>query len=486
MDQETISIEEIKQKSTTSVLFLSLRNFGIQGIAFTGFFLLTILLGPGDVGLFAVVAEIIGILGYFSDVGLSSALIQKNQNPTIKQLRTTFTIQQLLVLTLLLITIVSYPSIAAARNFGNREFWIFISLIFAFLVGSLKTIPSVLLERELNFKKLSSVDIVENTLFYVIAVICAFANFGTYSYAVATFIKSAVGLILIYRLKPWSIGFSFDFASVKDLFKYGIPYQLNTLIAMAKDRISTLFVAGIIGREGFGLISWAQKGPRMPLTLMDSIMKVTFPAFSRLQKDEEFLKKSIQKSIYIISLAVFPALVGIAFISFDLTAVIPKYTKWQPAIIPLYFYATSYLIAAVTTPITNAFNAVGKIIVTTKMMIVWTVLTWIFYPILSIAYGYTGTAIASLIVSSSSLIVWYLAHKYFDVNIIKTILHPVLSTVIMGFALFIVSLFISNHLYSLLSKVFIGFIVYFVYHYIFSKQEIAWLFNQIKCSLVKK
>ena len=42
----------------------------------------------------------------------------------------------------------------------------------------------------------------------------------------------------------------------------------------------------------------------------------------------------------------------------------------------------------------------------------------IFYPILSLKFGYTGTAIASLIVGLSSFIVWHLAYKYFQVNIL--------------------------------------------------------------------
>jgi O-antigen/teichoic acid export membrane protein len=84
---EQIDIQEKKSKTTKNVLFLSLRNFGIQSISTIGFFLLTILLGTGEVGLFAVVAESVGILGYFSDVGLAAALIQKKKKLLKKNYR---------------------------------------------------------------------------------------------------------------------------------------------------------------------------------------------------------------------------------------------------------------------------------------------------------------------------------------------------------------------------------------------------------------
>ena len=56
----------------------------------------------------------------------------------------------------------------------------------------------------------------------------------------------------------------------------------------------------------------------------------------------------------------------------------------------------NFAIASVTTPITNAFNAIGRIKLTTKLMLMWTALTWIFYPLLSLRYGYLGTAAAAL------------------------------------------------------------------------------------------
>ena len=373
----------------------------------------------------------------------------------------------------------------SVRN-GYQEMWIFISLGFAFLLGSLKTIPSALLERELNFKQLSTVDIVENILFYTIAVGCALLGLGALSYAIATFIRSIVGLILIYRFKPLKIKIYFSINSLKILFRYGIPFQLNSFIALAKDRLSNLLVAGIIGTQGFGLISFAQKAPRMPLTLMDSMMKVTFPTFSRLQENEEMHKRSISRSTYFIALFVFPAITGIALVASDFIHLIPKYSKWEPAIIPLYLYSLSFIIASVTTPLTNAFNAVGKILTSTKMMIIWTVLTWIFYPILSYKFGYIGTSIAALIVGSSSFIVWYLAYKYFKVNIIKVIIHPIISTSIMLFLLIGINTLHLSPIISIISKVFTSVIMYGLYHFFLSKSEMSWFINQIKCLYQKK
>lgn len=483
---EQPEIAQIKTKTTANVLFLTIRNFGIQGVSMIGFFLLTLILGAGDVGLFAIVAESVSILGYFSDVGLASALIQQKDEVTKNELRTTFFIQQCLVIIALLIVSFVYPQIAASKNYGDKELWILIALCYSFVAASLKTIPSVLLERGLNFKLISTIDITENILFYFTAVIFAYFGFGVYSYAIASFIRSTVGLIFIYYKSPWQVGFAFSQDSIKKLFKFGIPFQLNSFIAVAKDRLSSLLVAGIIGRESFGILSWAQKGPRIPLSFMDAVMKVTFPTFSRLQDDPDMLYRSLKKSIFFIAFSVTPLLVGIALIGQDVINVIPKYNKWLPAIIPLYIYSINAAIAAITTPLTNAFNAVGKITTTTKLMIMWTVLTWIFYPLLSYRYGYLGTAAATLIVGSSSVVVWILAQKIFKLNVFTTISLPVLGAFLMFIFSYPITYLYLPPLTSIVLKVLISTSVYSIFSFIFMKNDVMWFYKEIKCLFSKK
>ena len=477
---QTAQIKKLKAVTAKNVFFISLRNFGLQGISTLGFFFLTLLLGTAEVGLFAIVAESVGILGYFSDIGLASALIQQKNKISRRQLRSTFTVQQILVFISLLVFALFYQRFAQKRGYGNKEFWITVSLCYSFAAASLKTIPSVILERKLNFQLISLIDILENLSFYLIAVIFALLGFDAYSYAIAAFFRSTLGLILIYRFSPWPIGFAFSFSDIKRMFRFGIPFQLNSFIALAKDRLSTLFVAGIIGRSSYGILSWAQKGTRLPLSLMDAVMKVTFPTFARLQSHPNLLKNSIKRSTFFVALFVFPALAGIALIAPDFINLIPKYSKWAPAITPLYFYAAAAALAAVTTPLTNAFNAIGKITLTTKFMIMWTALTWIFYPYLSRQYGYMGTAWAVLIVGSSSVIVWFSAQKIFTVNIFKTISLPLISTLLMVFALLAFSLLPLSPIFLFSGKIIIGFSLYLLFHYLFSRDQLIWFTNQLK------
>src|SRR4030042_6529614 len=312
---EEMDIQSVKQRAIKGVVFLSGRMFLLQIISFLGFFLLTVFLNQAQIGLFFAISEIVAVLGYFSDIGVAAALIQKKESPTTKDIRSTFTIQQVLVLSLLVLLFALTPWL---RNFYHIEqagIFLLWSLATGFFLASLKTIPSVLLERKLRFDLLVIVAIAEALLFYGLGVFLAWQGWGVMSYALAVLARGLAGVILIYLLSPWQIGFAFEKQSLKHLLRFGVPYQANTFLAVVKDRLMNVFLWKIIAAEGVGLLGWAHKWAKMPLRfVMDAVIKVTFPAYSRMQEHQEELIRALEKTLFFITLLVFPLVVGLCLV----------------------------------------------------------------------------------------------------------------------------------------------------------------------------
>jgi len=127
--------------------------FVIQLVSFASNLLLTIFLSPSVFGVYFVVRAAIAFLSYFSDIGLAAALIQKKEEITEEELRTTFTIQQVLVGTVVILALILSPFIAKFYNLKSEEILLYQALAyFLFLLSSLKTIPSIILERNLHLK----------------------------------------------------------------------------------------------------------------------------------------------------------------------------------------------------------------------------------------------------------------------------------------------------------------------------------------------
>ncbi|MFH1289305.1 MAG: oligosaccharide flippase family protein [Patescibacteria group bacterium] len=462
----------IKKKAVKGVAALTGRMFVLQGVAFLGFFALTILLGKEEIGLFFAISELVAILGYFSDVGLAAALIQKKEKPSIKDIRSTFTIQQGLVLSLLALVFVLTPFLKSFYNIPDSGVFLLYSLTIGFFLASLKTVPSVLLERKLRFDLLVVVEIAESLLFYGLAVLLAWKGFGVSSYAWAVLARGAAGVILIYTLSPWRVGFAFEKKSLKDLLKFGIPYQANSFLAVVKDRLMNVFLWKIIGTTGVGILGWAQKWAQMPLRfVMDAVIKVTFPAYSRMQDHKEELSKAVDKTFFFISLLVFPLVLGMMVLARPLMSLIPQYQKWEVALLALYLFGFNSLWAAVTTPLTNALSAIGRIKIVFKLMIMWTSLTWILYPALAYKFGYNGAAFAACLVSLSSIAAIVIAKKYLHFNLLKSIKAPLISSALMAGLCFGLVSVIGKNIFGVAGVIVLSGLFYFGLIYLFKGDE---------------
>lgn len=424
-----IDIEIIKKRVVVGVVALTARTFLLQVVAFGATFLLTIFLSPETFGIFYVVSAIISFLGYFSDIGLAAALIQKKEEVTREDLSTTFIIQQALVLVLVFFSLIFSQTIALFYGLDASGVWLFRALTIAFFLSSLKTIPSVLLERKLAFDRLVIPQIVETLGFYIVAVYLAWRGYGISSFTWAVIARGVTGLVAMYCIEPWFPTVAFSHESVKKLMTFGVPFQLNSFLALLKDDLLTVFLGKILPFAHVGYIGWAKKWAEVPLRLfMDSLMRVTFPAYSRMQEDEKVLSRAIEKTLFALSASIFPIYSGMLFFIHFLMQLIPKYSQWEPALLSFYLFVFSSILAGLTSPLMNALNATGKVRITLTFMIIWTVATWFFTSICVYLFGYNGVAAALLIVGSSIYFVVRKVQKIIPFAFWKSIWSPLVAT----------------------------------------------------------
>lgn len=456
-----LSLGKIKEKAIKGVIALTGRTFILQIVALAANFLLTIYLNPAQYGTFFLVSAVISFFAYFSDIGLAAALIQKKENVTQEDLKTTFTIQQCLVITLVVVIFVLTPFFKSWYHLSDDAIYLMWALTLSLFLSSLKTIPSVLLERHLEFNKLIIPQIFETLIFYTTAVVLAIQGWGIMSFTIAVVLRGISGLIVMYLVSPWKPGLAYSKNSLRVLFKFGLPYQANTFLAMVKDDGMTIFLGGILGTSGIGFLGWANKWGSAPLRFfMDQVIKVTFPAFARIQHDSKELSNLVSKSIFFITALVFPSLVLLAILAPLLTVIIPKYEKWQPALLALVLITINSAWAAVSTPLTNTLSAIGKVTITFKLMIMWTILTWLIIPALAYVYGVNGAALGFTILGFSSIVAIVVAIRYVKINFWESVEKPLLASVVMGIAVFLIERVLPTSILTMVLLVLLGLVIY--------------------------
>ncbi len=456
-----LSLNAVKEKAVKGVLALTGRTLILRLISFTAQGLLWAFLDPVHFGSFLLVSAIVNFLSYFADIGLGAALIQKKEKPEKEDYFTVFAVQEILVIGISIILLAVSPYIANSRSLPIESIHLLYALTAGFFLASLKNIPSIMLERRMDFSKFIVPQILEDLTYNVSVVYFAWKGYGLYSFTYAVIIRGIIGVIAIYILQPWKPGIAFSKKSLKNLLSFGIPYQLNNFLATLKDDGLTILLGGILGPAGLGFLGTAQKASQYPLRFfLDNVTKVTFPAFSRMQDDRQELSRSVTRSTFFICSLVFPSLVGLVILFPVIIEAIPRYAKWEPAYIPLMFLSANAAIAAFTSQFTNTLNAIGKIKTTFKFMIMWTVLSWGIIPYLATNYGFNGAAIGHFLVSTSSVFVYFVVRKRINFETFYALGMPFLASFIMGIVLVLVRSVMGSNLFNLFLMVAAGGLAY--------------------------
>lgn len=453
---------QLKSRTVFSLLSLFFQSGYSAFLGLIANLVLTILLSPAIFGIYIIVLSIISLLNYFSDIGLAASLIQKKEISD-DDIKTTFTVQQLLIISLVIIGFTAGSFIRKFYSLPQDGLILYWALLVSFFISSLKTIPSVLLERRIHFQKIVLVQVVENTVFYLTVVITAILGFGLKSFAFGVLIRSVTGLILIYSISFWIPKIGISLKSLKNLLSFGAPFQASSFLALFKDDLITLFLGKVLGFTGLGYIGWAKKWAEAPIRIiMDNISRVLFPVISRVQEDKQKIKNIVEKFLYYQTLLLAPIMLGLVLMMERLIFLIPRYNKWLPALPLFYLFCFSAFFSSFSTPFINLFNALGKVKISLSFMLFWTIVTWILTPVFTKTFGLMGFPLTQMLLSLTFVIVVIKAKQYINFNFFKPVSKSILSAILMGIIVVISNFVLNNSPLSLVFSVFIGLITYFI------------------------
>ncbi len=474
-----MNIELVSKKLISGFLTLTFRRAALYTVRFfTINIILARILSPSTIGVFNIANSILAFFSYFSDIGLAAAIIQKKELSE-EDLKTTFTIQEILSLLISLIVFLAAEALAKFYGLDLSSVWLIRALALGFFLTSLKVLPSVLLERELNFGKLVFVEIMETTAFSGALIWFSYQNFGVNAFSFSVLAQSLVGVILIYLIAPWRVRLGFSKEAAKSLLNFGVPFQLNSMLALLKDRLVPLVIARMVGPTGVGYITWAQNLAFMPLEIMNIMTRITFPAFSRLQDDKQALKHTLEKSLFFTSLFLYPLLFGLLAVSPSLVKYVVS-SKWQPALPLIYLFALGAFWATFSSPFTNFLNAIGKIKITLRLMVMWTVLEWLLTPVLTIYLNYYGVAVASALISFSSIIPVIIIKRIVDVRILENTWRPLLASALMALITYLLAQNFVYNFPALLVVVLIGGVIYLLLMFLLTGEKLVSSLKEIK------
>ncbi len=368
--------EHAKRRARAGVVALTIRSSAQLVLSFVAMLILARLLKPADFGVFAVVQFAVSLFSLMGNLGLGPALIQQRAAPTQRSLATVWWMQ-------LGVAMLVVPALWLASMLV-RDIWndlpeiaepLLRVLALSFVFNSLRVVPTVLLERDMRFAALATVELCGSVAYFGTAVGVAYVTGSVSALVCAVIAQSIVMCALSYVAMPWRPTLEFDAPALNDVLRYGVAFQGSALVGFANSAVAPLLLGIALGKVALGFNGFAQTLAWMPLRLVEIFGRVGFAYYSSLQDDRERLARELRLNVQAcgITVALFSTLLLV--VAEPVLRLVYGDT-WQPAVPLLQIYATVVLLGFLS-PIGNAvFYATGRPGIVLRLATCWTALNW--------------------------------------------------------------------------------------------------------------
>lgn len=270
------------------------------------------LLPPAAFGLVALAGVVLRFGGYFSQMGMAQAIIQKPEL-TEEDIRAAFTSSALLGALFAGFTILGAPMARLLCAQPEVVTLVRVMALDIFLLG-LTTTAISLLRRRMEFQTLAKIDIVSYVLSYGgIGVGMAWGGFGVWSLVCASLGQTVIMGLIAYAATFHSVRLYFSWAHYRPLLSYGGRISITGFLEFMTISLDTMVIGRVFGAAVLGIYNRGYMLINLPLYLIaTSISKVVFPAFSQLQADVNKLRTVYVASITLVAALVLPLSAGMA------------------------------------------------------------------------------------------------------------------------------------------------------------------------------
>lgn len=474
-------MNETKKIVVKGFFWMFLAGLFVNIVQFLSKIILARLLTPAEFGVVSIAISIVAFTGFFQDLGLSSALIQRKTN--IEESFNSVLIFVTIVGSILSIILFLFSG-QLSLYFNNLDLETVIKLISVTLFLGALTTPyiSYLSKNLLFFRKFIS-EIIPIILGSTISVILAFYKFGYLSLAIGYLTGSASYALLLVLLSPWKPKISFDFSVFKQLISYSKFIFFGNLAAIILSQGDNFVIGKSLGAVELGYYAIAYTLATLPsVNIVHVISKVVFPTFAKLQDDKEKLKKSFIKTSRLISFIVFPIILGTITISqFLFTVVLGE--KWLPAYAPLIILSFLAIFKSLQVIPSFFLQSTGYSRKDANITFISTILEVILIFPLTYKFGISGTALSVTLAYGLSFINYIIAcPKLLEINsfvFIKTLLPSIIGAIIMFFAGILTISFLSNlyTLINLLVVIIVCFLSYILIMLIINREFLAEIYS---------
>ncbi|MHB1306912.1 MAG: MOP flippase family protein [Limisphaerales bacterium] len=293
-----------------------------QAASLVSMVVLARLLTKEDYGIVGMVLAITGFAAIFVDLGLSPAVIRK-QEVTQVELSTAFWTNNamgwvvLAVLWLLADFLARFyrePALVAVTQVSA----------FSFVLMPLASLHRVHLLKALQVRTLALVNLISLTVSTGSAILLASFGWGYWSLVGQALILSAMNTLLLWSMVDWRPSWTFSIGALRGFLGFSGYFSGTQIIGYWTRNLDKVLIGRMAGSADLGIYSRVYMLMLLPLQQVAQVVDIVlFPAYATIQNDPHQIAQIYLKISRLVALVTFP-------LSFGLWAVA------QPAVLVLF------------------------------------------------------------------------------------------------------------------------------------------------------
>jgi len=466
-----MSSESVVERAVRSGMWEGVMNTLNRVIQLAKVTILAQLLPPKEFGVLGIGFLTLAVFESFSQLGIDTALIQKEEENVDRYLNTAWLLQIFrgALLACLIFVIAPY----SAEWFGEpRATNIIRALGIGPLLLGLKN-PGVLYFRKNLRFHMRFVQIMSGTIVnFIIAVFFGIILGNVWALVAGTVAGNIISVAVSFLLHDYRPSIEFDFSLAQELIDFGKWIFGNSITRFIRNQGDDIFVGWFLGATPLAFYQMAYRFSNAPATeLTGVISKVTFPSLSKVQDDSRKLRNGYFRTLRFSVFLAAPVAVGIVLVARPFVEVFLG-TEWLPTVPVLQVLAVWGALRAFRSGNGSVWNTLSRPDISLKMNLI---------RILIIAIGIYPAASRFELIGVSGVIVVAGAvtapvEAYITLNMIdgsvrrylRNLFHPMVGCGIMAGTLLLLERWVlfPAPLVELVVFVLVGAVTYFLYSYV--------------------
>lgn len=337
------------------VLWTTGAKWAGQALRWGSTFIVARLLTPADYGLVAMGGVLIGLVQFVSELGLSSAIVRDRSLDEDQ-------IAHLGGLSVLLG--VAFFALCAAIAEPVAQFYrqpalvpIVIALSSTFLLRGFQVLPRALMMRELSFRRLAAIDVMEGAVLGGATLVAALLGAGYWSLVIGNLAAALASAVAFRVSRGHRLRFFGPIARVRGALALGWHIVVTRIAWYVYTSADTVVIGRVLGSSVLGAYSFGATLATIPVDRVASVLnRVAYATFAEVQTDVAAMRRYFVSFAEAIAFLTMPAAIGLALVA-DLFVPVALGPQWDGAVWPLR-------VLCLATPLRALVPLVSQLLVT--------------------------------------------------------------------------------------------------------------------------